>query len=290
MDAASVRHAYRRWAPSYDYTFGLVAEAGRKHTVEIINRRKGRVLEVGVGTGLSLPCYDDHLTITGIDLSPEMLKKARARVERFRLGNIAGLHEMDAGALAFPDESFDTVVAMFVMTVVPQPERVMRELERVCAAGGEVILINHFSQEHGIRGWLERKLTPIAEFIGWHPVFAFDHVLVCEDLRLAERRALRPFGLFTMLRFVKQPGYAYAGQAIADRTLIGATSPRRRMRLLNPVGTRSASGQQATARTTGRARPRLKPSLARAIVLGRRFLDTRYWRSLYRRLSSQLAE
>ena len=98
MDEASVRHAYRRWAPVYDYTFGQVAEAGRKHAVSIINARKGSVLEVGVGTGLSLPCYGSHLTITGIDLSPEMLEKARARVDRAKLGNVAGLYEMDAGA------------------------------------------------------------------------------------------------------------------------------------------------------------------------------------------------
>ena len=152
MDAASVRHAYRRWAPVYDFTFGLIAEAGRKNAVQIINRRKGRVLEVGVGTGLSLPCYGSHLTITGIDLSPEMLAKAQDKVERKSLGNVVALHEMDAGALAFPDESFDTVVAMYVMTVVPEPDRVMRELERVCAAGGEVILVNHFSQDEGVRG------------------------------------------------------------------------------------------------------------------------------------------
>ena len=174
MDAASVRHAYRRWAPVYDFTFGLVAEAGRKHAVRIINRRKGRVLEVGVGTGLSLPCYGEHLTITGIDLSPEMLAKAQDKVERKRLGHVVALHEMDAGALAFPDESFDTVVAMYVMTVVPEPDRVMRELERVCAPGGEVILVNHFSQDEGFRGWFERRLAPFAELIGWRPVFDLD--------------------------------------------------------------------------------------------------------------------
>lgn len=207
MDAYSIRHAYRRWAPVYDFTFGLVAGTGRKHAVRIIDERKGSVLEVGVGTGLSLPCYGSHLTITGIDLSPEMLAKARDKVARKKLKNVAALHEMDAGALAFPDGSFDTVVAMYVMTVVPEPERVMRELERVCAPGGEVILVNHFSQEEGVRGWLERKLAPFADFIGWRPVFGLDQVLVCDDLRLDKRRSLRPFGLFTMLRFVKEPGF-----------------------------------------------------------------------------------
>jgi phosphatidylethanolamine/phosphatidyl-N-methylethanolamine N-methyltransferase len=268
-----VRHAYRRWAPVYDFTFGTVAEAGRKHAVKIINRRRGRVLEVGVGTGLSLPCYEKHLTVTGIDLSPEMLDKARGRVNRHGLANVSGLYEMDAGALAFADESFDTVVAMYVMTVVPDPEKVMRELERVCAAGGEVILVNHFSQDDGVRGFVERRLAPLATSLGWHPVFSLDRVLVCDDLRLAERRTLRPFGLFTMLRFVKEPGFGLVPQRVlsAQTNRIKGLPPAR-PRLAQPV------------------RVRIKWQIARSRVVGRRLLDTRYWRSLYRRLSSQMAE
>lgn len=209
MDVSTVLRAYRRWAPVYDYTFGQVAEAGRKHTVEIINRRHGTLLDVGVGTGLSLPDYGPHLKVTGIDLSPEMLAKARERVRERGVTNVAGLRVMDASDLQFPDNSFDTVVAMFVMTVVPEPERVMAELERVCAPGGEVILANHFSsEEDGLRGWFERRLVPLSENLGWRPVFPIDRVLGCEGLRLSERRALRPFGLFTMLRFVKQPQLA----------------------------------------------------------------------------------
>jgi phosphatidylethanolamine/phosphatidyl-N-methylethanolamine N-methyltransferase len=271
MDVAAVRHAYRRWAPVYDFTFGLIAEAGRKHAVQIINRRKGRVLEVGVGTGLSLPCYGSHLAITGIDLSPQMLAKAQDKVVRKRLGNVLALHEMDAGALAFPDESFDTVVAMYVMTVVPEPERVMRELERVCAPGGEVILVNHFSEEEGARGWAERRLAPFGDLLGWRPVFGLDQVLVCDDLRLAERRLLKPFGLFTMLRFVKEPGFGL-GPELARRARLSAR--------LRPAG----------ARLPEPVRVRVKWQMGRALVHGRRLLDTNYWRSLYRRLQSQLAE
>jgi phosphatidylethanolamine/phosphatidyl-N-methylethanolamine N-methyltransferase len=274
LDAASVRHAYRRWAPVYDFTFGTIAEAGRKHAVKIINRRRGRVLEVGVGTGLSLPCYEKHLTVTGIDLSPEMLGKAKARVERQKLDNVSGLHEMDAGALAFPDESFDTVVAMYVMTVVPDATKVMRELERVCATGGEVILVNHFSREDGVRGFVERRLAPLASSIGWRAVFTPDRVLMCEDLRLAERRTLWPFGLFTMLRFVKQPGYGVAWSHVRE-----APAPAR-ARALVPI--RSSRPLPLKGR--------LKWQVGRTIVLGRRLLDTNYWRSLYRRLSSQMAE
>ena len=149
IDEDAVKTAYRRWAPVYDNTFGRFASEGRKHAVEIINQSKGRVLEVGVGTGLSLPAYKRQLEIVGIDLSPEMLEKARERVSTERLRNVAGLHEMDAGDLKFPDAAFDTVVAMYVMTVVPDPEKVMRELSRVCRPGGEVMLVNHFSARRG---------------------------------------------------------------------------------------------------------------------------------------------
>ena len=147
LDEGAVRDAYRRWAPVYDYTFGAVSTAGRRHAVEIINSGNGRVLEVGVGTGLSLPDYKKHLDIVGIDLAPEMLEKARERVKAEKLTNISGLHEMDASNLRFPDNSFDTVVAMYVITVVPDPQKVMLELARVTKPGGEVMLVNHFSQE-----------------------------------------------------------------------------------------------------------------------------------------------
>jgi phosphatidylethanolamine/phosphatidyl-N-methylethanolamine N-methyltransferase len=92
---------------------------------------------------------------------------------------------------------------MYVLTVVPDPERVMRELSRVTKPGGEVLLVNHFSQEEGVRGWVERRMAPFADKLGWRPVFDLDRVMGCEDLTLVERRGLRPLGLFTMLRFVK---------------------------------------------------------------------------------------
>jgi phosphatidylethanolamine/phosphatidyl-N-methylethanolamine N-methyltransferase len=203
LDDDSVKVAYRRWAPVYDHTFGKVATEGRKHTVEIINQSTGRVLEVGVGTGLSLPDYKSNLDIVGIDLSPEMLRKARERVLEDGLTNVSGLHEMDAGALTFADGAFDTVAAMFVMTVVPEPEKVMRELCRVCRPGGQVLLVNHFSADDGVRGWVERRMAPFGDKLGWRPVFDLDRVMVCPELTLVERCDLRPWGIFTMLRFKK---------------------------------------------------------------------------------------
>ena len=141
IDEGAVLDAYRRWAPIYDYTFGMIAREGRRHAVELINEGDGRVLEVGIGTGLSLPDYDSDLEIVGIDLSPDMLEKARERVAAEELSHVTGLHEMDAADLKFPNAAFDTVVAMYVMTVVPEPEVVMRELARVTKPGGQVLLV-----------------------------------------------------------------------------------------------------------------------------------------------------
>ncbi|MEJ2118037.1 MAG: methyltransferase domain-containing protein, partial [Alphaproteobacteria bacterium] len=167
MDATAVRKAYKRQAPFYDYSFGMVSAISRKRTVEEINQRRGRVLEVGVGTGLSLPNYAPYLKVSGIDLSPEMLAKAHERVEKAGLSNVEDLLEMDASNLELPDNSYNVVVAMYVLSVVPDPEKVMKELARVCAPGGEVMAINHFSQDHGVRGWAERKLAPYSGVVGW---------------------------------------------------------------------------------------------------------------------------
>ena len=203
MDEMAVKLAYRRWAPVYDHTFGRIAGEGRKHAVEVLNQSTGRILEVGVGTGLSLPDYKQSLEIVGIDLSPEMLEKARERVAEEALENINGLFEMDAGELKFADNSFDTVVAMFTMTVVPEPEKVMRELARTCKPGGEVMLVNHFSTDDGVRGWVERRMAPFGDKLGWRPVFDEARVMVCPELQLFEKRSLRPWGIFTMMRFRK---------------------------------------------------------------------------------------
>lgn len=219
MDVGAVRRAYARWAPVYDATFGRIADAGRIRTVAHINRFEGRVLEVGVGTGISLPRYSPHLSITGIDLSPEMLNRACERVVKQRLSNVEAVLEMDASNMAFPDSSFDVVVAMYVLTVVPDPAKVMRELERVCRPGGQVLIVSHFSQEHGLRGAVEKGLSRFAEAIGWRPDFPIDTVMVCDGLRLVDAQPMKPFGLFTMLRFIKDE--AAAASPAMNRKLMG---------------------------------------------------------------------
>jgi phosphatidylethanolamine/phosphatidyl-N-methylethanolamine N-methyltransferase len=203
MSSEAVRRAYRRWAPVYDFTFGKVADWGRMRTVDYINGLEGRVLEVGIGTGISLPHYNRSLKVTAIDLSPDMLKRARERVEREQLTHVEDIIEMDAGDMSFPDNSFDVVVAMYVLTVVPEPRRVMQELQRVCKPGGEVIVVNHFSKTEGLRGKVEKALAPFASLLGWRPQFPMETLFHCDRLVVKGASELKPFGLFTLLRFEK---------------------------------------------------------------------------------------
>ena len=118
------------------------------------------MLEVGVGTGLALPHYDSEKRITGIDLSAEMLARARDRVKVSGLTNVEALLEMDAEQTGFPDGSFDIAVAMFVASVVPHPRKLLLEMRRVVRPGGHILFVNHFAAERGPRWWAERALAP----------------------------------------------------------------------------------------------------------------------------------
>ncbi len=168
---------------------------------EINGFAAGRVLEVGVGTGIALPLYKRDHRITGIDLSPDMLARAEKRVAADHLANVEALAEMDAGALAFPDGDFDVGVAMFVMSVVPDPARVLGEIVRVVRPGGRIVIVNHFKVEKGPRAAFERWLARYGAKLGWHPEFAIDTVLGRPEMRLVSRRAVPPFGIYTLLVF-----------------------------------------------------------------------------------------
>jgi phosphatidylethanolamine/phosphatidyl-N-methylethanolamine N-methyltransferase len=170
MHIEAVKTAYRRYARIYDVIFGAVLQPGRRAVLEALKLKPGdRVLEVGVGTGISLPLYPRDVRITGIDVSREMLEKARARVARAKLSNVDALLEMDAEAMAFPDASFDKVVAMYVVSVVPRPAKLLEELHRVCRPHGEIFVVNHFQSENPILGKVERALAGFSSQIGFHP-------------------------------------------------------------------------------------------------------------------------
>ena len=201
LDTASIQEAYRRWAGIYDSVFGAVSAIARRRAVAAVNQLSGRnVLEVGVGTGLALPLYAKDKRITGIDLSVEMLEQARRRVARKGLHGVQALHEMDAEATEFADSTFDTAVAMFVASVVPNPRRLLAEMRRVVKPGGHILFVNHFAAPSGPRWWIERTMAPASRALGWHPDFAIEALFVPEDMAVVSLTPTPPIGIFTLAR------------------------------------------------------------------------------------------
>ncbi len=203
MPSNDIIAAYRRWAPVYDSTFGRLVQSGVKVATKRANDFSGRLLEAGVGTGLALPYYNKQLKVVGIDLSADMLNRARQRAEKAKCENIEALLEMDACKMTFPNASFDLAVAMYVLTVVPEPQKAIEELARITKPGGTVLVVNHFSVENGVRGAIEKGLAKHATKLGWRPEFPIDTVLGCEKLRLVSMKTIKPLGFFTMLEFRK---------------------------------------------------------------------------------------
>jgi phosphatidylethanolamine/phosphatidyl-N-methylethanolamine N-methyltransferase len=202
IDGAHVVAAYARWAPIYDWSFGAFTNNACRAAVAAMNRMPAsRILEVGVGTGVSLPFYDRKHRIVGIDLSRDMLDRARRKVAEEELDHVEGLEVMDAGALAFADRSFDVATAMFVITVVPDPERVLAEMTRVVRPGGHIVLVSHFSAGSGARAFVERHLSRFSSKLGWRPNFPIERVLGRPGLALVERRSVGNDDHFTMLIF-----------------------------------------------------------------------------------------
>ncbi|MGJ8625627.1 MAG: class I SAM-dependent methyltransferase [Sulfitobacter sp.] len=204
MDIKAVETSYARWAPVYDKTFGVMTGGGRRRAVNYINNLTGSVLEVGVGTGLSLEHYSPHLQVTGIDFSAQMLVKARKKVSRLSLNHVAALHQMDARTLDFPDHSFDTIAAMHVLSVVPEPQKVMSEITRVLKPGGRVVITNHFVRTQGILAFIERISAPFANILGWHSDFEIETILQEQTLAVIEQSAIPPLGMMTFLVLVKK--------------------------------------------------------------------------------------
>ncbi|MCK0143999.1 class I SAM-dependent methyltransferase [Aliiroseovarius sp. F20344] len=204
MEIEAVRSSYARWAPIYDKTFGSITNAGRRRAVGYINKLTGSVLEVGVGTGLSLQHYQPKLQVTGIDFSDEMLAKAKSKVQRLGLDHVASLQQMDARALDFPDDSFDTVAAMHVLSVVPEPEKVMSEIARVLKPGGKVVITNHFARTDGVLAVIEKISAPLANVIGWHSDFEIETVLGEPSLEVDQKNSIPPLGMMTFLVLSKK--------------------------------------------------------------------------------------
>ena len=208
FDRETVERAYDRWAPVYDLVFGGVFSKGRAMAIQATNRLGGRVLEVGVGTGISLPLYAPHLRIFGTDISEAMLAKAKSRVSEQKLSHVEGLAVMDAEKLEFPDDSFDVVMAQYVVTAVPNPEAALDEFARVLRPGGELIILTRVSADDGMRRFIEQRLQPVVRHLGFRTAeFAWSRyaqwLAGAKGMELAERRLIPPLGHFSLVRFRK---------------------------------------------------------------------------------------
>ena len=202
LDAEAVRTAYRRQAAFYDAAFGRISRPARLRAIELINGLPGRrVLEVGVGTGLALPLYDAGKRVTGIDLSRDMLDRARQRVSAEKLDHVEALLEQDAEATDFADASFDMAASMFVASVVPHPGRLLAELRRVVRPGGHILFVNHFVAQGGLRRAVERAMAPLSHQLGWHPDFAVADLFGTERPAGVTFESMSPWGLFTLAYF-----------------------------------------------------------------------------------------
>jgi phosphatidylethanolamine/phosphatidyl-N-methylethanolamine N-methyltransferase len=203
MELEDTLRTYRLYSGSYDFVFGPVFHPGRKEAVRIANDRPSqRILEVGVGTGLSLPHFRRDARVTGIDVSDEMLEKARRRIARLKLTQFEALQVMDAEQMSFEDNSFDAVLALYVASVVPNPARFGAEMRRVCRPGGSIVIVNHFTSERGVMRLLERGLAPLAGKIGFHADFPLDAFIADSGLDVRETRPSNLFGYWKLLRCI----------------------------------------------------------------------------------------
>jgi ubiquinone/menaquinone biosynthesis C-methylase UbiE len=205
LDSSMVKTAYARWAPIYDAVCGPVMVKGRRAAASAARMIGGKILEVGVGTGLSFDDYDATTEITGIDLSAPMLEKARAKMASGRYPYVKDVRLMDAHNMAFADATFDCVVAQFVITLVANPEQVLSECHRVVKPGGRIILVNHLYSEVGVAAAVERWAAQRTRSLGLRPEFPFARLQAWahanKDAILVERRKVAPFGIYTLVCF-----------------------------------------------------------------------------------------
>lgn len=200
LDVATIQKAYRRYAHLYNFYFGWIFHPGRQTAVELCNLKpESRVLEVGVGTGLSLPLYPKSVRVTGIDISPDMLSYAKKLVSDENLHNVEMLEVMDAEHTSFEDDTFDSVVAMYVATVVPNPKEFIAEMKRVCKPGGQIILLNHFNDQSTLFGKGASLLTPLTKYMGFRPNLTLDEFVKITGVKFANKISVNVFSLWTIL-------------------------------------------------------------------------------------------
>ncbi|MEX2629134.1 MAG: class I SAM-dependent methyltransferase [Tistlia sp.] len=219
LDDRTVRRAYRLWAPVYDVVCGSIFEQARRSAAEAATAQGGRILEIGIGTGLSMEHYrKPGIALYGIDLSSEMLARAQRRLLSGRHPHVRQLEVMDAHRLDFADGFFDSVVAPFVITLVARPEQVLSECVRVVRPGGQIVLVSHFYSERGLAARVERAAAAPLRRFGLRPEFPLDRLRRWAEAdgraELLDCRKVGLFGSYTVVRF-RRKEQAGAGGAPA---------------------------------------------------------------------------
>lgn len=204
MDLQKVERVYSTYAGFYDHIFGRIFHESRESAVRQLDVKPGeRILEVGVGTGLALPLYPRHCRVVAIDLSASMLEKARERVEQYGLDHVE-LRQMDAGNMEFDDDSFDTVMAAYVVTAVPDYRKVMDEMIRVCRPGGRIILLNHFSNGNKLIAAVEKAISPLCKHIGFRTDLSLNSVLEGTSLIVRRKEKVNPLRFWHLVECVNR--------------------------------------------------------------------------------------
>ena len=201
---AIVQRAYDRLAKVYDFFFGAILQPGRVRAVRSIQSRPGlRVLELGIGTGLTAPLYSPDWVVVGADLSSAMLIQARKRISELGLDRSVHLLQTDGARLPFDDESFDVVLVPYVMSVVPDPIGVGRELRRVCRPSGQIILLNHFLSQDSFGAKLERWISPLTARIGFRTDLSLQWLLSGAGLTAVSVMSVNVPAIWTLVTCVK---------------------------------------------------------------------------------------
>jgi len=204
VDNDFLTRVYENLAWFYDFTFGPALHPGRVDAIRRMGIRSGeRVLEVGVGTGINAALYPRDCSVTGIDLSGPMLEKARERVARKGVRNVR-LVQMDAANLKFADDTFDIVYAPYVISVVPDPVAVAREMRRVCRPGGRIVILNHFKSKSRVGAWLETIISPFTKYLGFKSDLDLQAFLVQAELNPISIQKVNHPRIWSLVTSVKE--------------------------------------------------------------------------------------